>query len=152
MLTECSEPLTQVSQWRDAVNNRSTGMFRATSPYPTNIPGPIPFIGGICPVCNGTGQYTTEITKLIDKALIRWLKVDQKRYLIQGLESDNDVRIKVDISHTADLIAARKVTIDGKDFEITTILPKGLQQLIYVTVFLKVSQPLPGRSTDVSRY
>lgn len=135
----------------DSVNNRSTGMFRATVPYPTNIPGPFPFIGGICPVCNGTGQFTTEITKIIDKALIRWLKVDQKRYLIQGLESDNDFRIKCDISHLADMQAARIVVIDGIPCEVATIVKKGLRDLIQIQVYLKKSQPLPGKLSDVSK-
>lgn len=137
----------------DSVNNRSAGMFRASNPYPSDIAGPFPFIGGMCPVCNGTGQYTSEITKIIDKALIRWLKVDQKRYLVQGLEADNDLRIKVDIKHRTDLMNSRAVTVDGSRFEVTTILPKGLRDLIYVTVFLKVSQPPPGNNTtDVSKY
>ncbi len=136
----------------DPVNRRSTGMFKPKNPYPTDIAGPFPFVGGICPVCNATGQYTTEITKTIDKALIRWLKADTKRYLIQGLEAENDIRMKVDIKHREDVKRSRAVTIDGSQFEVVTILPKGLRDLIYITVFLKLSEPPMGKATDVSRY
>ena len=136
----------------DPVNKRSTGMYKPKTPYPASIPGPFNFVGGICPVCNGTGQYATEITKVIDKALIRALKVDQKKYLIQGLEAENDFRIKVDIKHIEDMKAARVVVIDGFPCEVTTIIKKGLRDLIQIVVYLKLSEWPTGRQEDVSRY
>lgn len=136
----------------DPVNKRSAGMYRPRTPYPAGVPGPTPFVGGICPICNATGQYTTEITKVIDKALIRWLKVDTKKYLIQGLEAENDFRIKCDIKYLEDFKAARIVEIDGVPAEVSTIVKRGLRDLVQIVVFLKRSEWGPGKKTDVSRY
>jgi hypothetical protein len=136
----------------DPINKRSTGMFKPRNPYPANIPGPYQFIGGICPVCNGTGQYSTEVTKIIDKALIRWLKVDQKKYLIQGLEAENDFRIKCDIKYIDDFKTARVVEIDGVPAEVTTIVKRGLRDLIQIVVFLRLSEWPTGGKKDVSKY
>ena len=135
----------------DPVNRRSAGMFKADNPYPANMPGPTPFTGGICPVCNGTGQYTTETTKIV-QALIRWLKVDQKKYLIQGLELENDFRIKCDIQYLNDFKSARYVVIDGTPAEVTTIVKKGLRDLIQIVVFLKRSEWGPGQQKDVTKF
>lgn len=136
----------------DTINRKSAGIYKPQPPYPAGVTGPTPFTGGICPVCKGTGQYTTEVTKVIDKALIRWLKVDQKRYLIQGLDADNDFRIKCDIKYINDFKNARIVEIDGESAEVTTIVKKGLRDLIQIQVYLVASNWGPGKKTDVEKY
>ncbi len=133
----------------DPVNKKSAGIYNPQTP-PTGQVN-TPFTGGLCPTCKGTGQFTTETTKLV-QASIRWLKSDQKRYLIQGLEAENDFRLKCDIKYTADFKAARLVVIDGTPAEVTVIMPRGLRDLINIVVFLKRSEFGPGRQTDVSKY
>jgi hypothetical protein len=135
----------------DPVNRKSTGMYSPTFPLPDGQTHK-PFVGGVCPVCNGTGQYTTETTKIV-KALIRWLKVDQKRYIIQGLEAENDFRIKADIKYYSDFKKARKVVIDGIPAEVTSIVKGGMRDLIQIKVFLKRSEfNSASNKTDVSGY
>lgn len=134
----------------DPINKKSAGIYSPQFPLPA---GQVhrPFTGGICPICNGTGQYTTEATKQVT-AGIRWLKADQKRYVLQGLEAENDVRIKVDLKYYNDLKNCRLVEIDGTTCEVTAMIKRGLGKLIYVTVFLKRSEYGPGKPTDVSKY
>ena len=134
----------------DSVNHKGANIYSPSIPYPTNIPGPKEFKGGVCPVCNGTGQFTTETTKQV-QCLIRWLKVEQKRYLIQGIEAENDFRLKADIKYLNDFKNARKVEIDGVPAEVTTIIKKGLRDLIQIVVFLRKSDWLEGKKKDVSR-
>lgn len=134
----------------DPIAKKSTGMYQPQFPLPAGVVH-IPFTGGTCPVCNGTGQYTTEVTKQV-LAGIRWLKADQKRYVIQGLEAENDFRIKCDIKYYEDFKKVRIVDIDGIPAEVTSILKKGLGELIQIVVFLRKSEYNPGKKTDVSRY
>lgn len=134
----------------DPINKKSTGMYVPQTPLPSGQAYK-PFVGGICPICHGTGQFTTETTKQV-QALIRWLRTDQKRYVIQGLEAENDFRIKCDIKYHDDFKNARIVEIDGISTEVTTIIKRGLRDLIQIVVFLKRSEFGPGKKTDVSKY
>lgn len=135
----------------DPVNKRSTNVYSPSVPYPANQPGPTPFKGGNCPVCNGVGQYTTEVTKVV-QCLIRWLKGKEKSYEAYGINDDNDYRLKADISFLADFRNARKVVIDGTPTEVTIILQRGLRDLIQIVVFCKMSEFNSGKNpSDVSK-
>lgn len=136
----------------DPVNKRSTGMYSPRNPYPSTQPGPTPFKGGICPVCNGTGQFTTEVTKVV-QCLIRWLKGKDKAYQDYGVNDENDFRLKADISFLEDFRNARTVVIDGTPTEVTVILQRGLRDLIQIVVFCRMSEFGPGKTTsNVSKY
>ncbi len=134
----------------DPVNQRSTNTYSPTVPYPAGIPGPAPFVGGACPVCNSVGQYTTETSKVV-KCLIRSLKTGEKKYLPQGVEDQNDYRLKCDIDFIADFESARIVEIDGTPTEVTSIIKRGLRDLIQIVVFCKKSDWPQGKKKDVSR-
>lgn len=142
----------------DPVNRRSTGMFSPLSPFPTvtdhngnSITGAQEFRGGICPVCNATGQTTTETTKVVQCG-IRYLKSDHKRYIIQGIEAQNDFRLKADIKFESDFNAARIIEVDGIPTEMTVLNRGGLRDLIQIIVFCKRSEWPPGFKKDVSRF
>lgn len=143
----------------DAVNKRSTNIY---SPKVNQFPvtdhngvsqaASIEFRGGICPICNGTGSVTSgETTKLV-QCLIRHLKTDQKRYLVQGHEAENDFRLKADIKFQADFENARFLEIDGIPAEVSTIIPAGLRDLIQIKIFCKKSNFPPGFVKDVTRF
>ncbi len=141
----------------DPINKRSTGMYSPASPFGTTtthdgntITAAIPFTGGLCPVCNGTGQNTSEITKIY-KCLVRYLKSDQKRYIVQAVEAENDFRLKAHISAEPDFIAARFVEIDGIPAEVKVINRGGLRDISQIIIFLKRSEWPLGKKKDVSR-
>ena len=135
----------------DTINKKSTGIYSPRTPYPADIPGPTPFKGGVCPVCNGSGQYTTETVKIV-KCLIRWLKADEREWGVQGMLDHNDFRLKADIKYMPDFQKARVVVIDGISCQVTSTVQRGLRDLIQVVVFLKSSSPPEGRIADVSKY
>lgn len=136
----------------DPINHKSAGTYSPRTPYPSGtIPGPTYFAGGQCPICNGTGQFTVEITKSV-LAGIRWLKTEQSRYLIQGLEANNDFRLKCDIQYFEDFKKARRVDIDGIPTEVQAITKAGLSKLIQIKVFCKRSEFNPGMKTDVTKF
>lgn len=135
----------------DPVNKRSTNVYSPSANYPATTPGPKPFKGGLCPVCNGTGQYTTETTKVI-KCLIRWLKSGDIKYHAAGIEEQNDYRLKAAIEFEDDFRRARIVEIDGVPTEVTNIVERGLRDLIQIVVMCKRSEWPEGKRTDVSRF
>ncbi len=137
----------------DVINKRSTGIYSPQVPLPA---GKVykEFKGGICPVCKGTGQVTTEIQKTV-LCLIRSLKVTNKRYLVQGIEAENDYRLKTDIAFMQDFLNARIVVIDGIPAEVKTIVKSGLKNLIQIIIYLKRSEFNGGSNKanqDVSRF
>lgn len=142
----------------DPVNRKSTGMyspktpFLATTDYHGNaISGPVPFTGGICPVCNGTGSTSTEITKIVQCG-IRSLKSEKKQYLMQGVMLFNDYRLNADIKYIKDFENARIIEVDGSPTEMTQINKGGLRDLVKIMVFTKLSQWPQGMKKDVSKY
>lgn len=134
----------------DPVNQRSTNVYSPTNPYPSSIPGPTPFTGGICPVCAGVGQYTTETSKVV-QCLVRELKSKERHYEVGGVYDENDFRLKADISFLSDFESARKIEIDGNPTEVTSIIKRGLRDLIQIVVFCKKSEWPGGKKKDVSR-
>lgn len=141
----------------DPVNRRSTGMYSPITPFPSvtdykgnTITAAIPFTGGTCPICNAVGQVSSETTKIV-QCLIRYLKTDQKRYIIQGVEADNDFRLKADIKFEADFKTCRFVEVDGTPAEVTLINKGGLRDLIQIIVFCKRSEWPAGFKGDVGR-
>lgn len=142
----------------DPINKRSTGIyspqtpFLATVDYHGNpIAGPVPFKGGICPVCNATGSTTTEVTKLVQCG-IRYLKSEKKQYLMQGIVLNNDYRLNADIKYIADFEKARIIEIDGAPAEVTAINKGGMRDLIKILVFCKNSEWPEGMKKDVEKY
>lgn len=143
----------------DSVNKKSAGIY---SPLPAQFPvtdhngvsttEAKEFRGGICPVCNDAGKVTTGETTKVVQCLIRSLKTDQKRYIVQGIEADNDFRLKCDIKFRSDFEKTRIVEIDGIPAEVSTIIPGGLRDLIQIKIFLKKSEWPPGTAKDVTRY
>lgn len=137
----------------DPINKRSTGIY---APKPLLVPaGQVlkPFTGGICPVCNGTAQFTTQTSKVI-KCSIRWLKAIQKGYVVQGFDAENDFKLKAPINNQADFENARYVEIDGVNCQVSAIVKRGLRDLIWINVWLKRSEWSSGsRGTqDVSKF
>lgn len=143
----------------DPANKKSTGIYSPRANFPstttwegTVITAPVPFTGGICPVCNGTGQVQVETTKVIQCG-VRALKTDQKRYIIQGIEAENDFRLKADIKYYDDFRKARIIEIDGVPCESSTDpIKAGLGDLIQIKVFCKRSNWNAGRKLGVSNY
>ena len=143
----------------DSVNKRSAGIYSPlTAQFPVTdhnkntVSAPKEFRGGICPVCNAAGKVTSGETTKVVQCLIRHLKTDQKRYIVQGIEAENDFRLKCDIKFRSDFEKARVVEIDGIPAEVSTIIPGGLRDLIQIKVFLKKSEWGPGKAKDVTRY
>ncbi len=141
----------------DPVNKKSTNVYSPSSPFPSTtnyngqtITASIPFTGGLCPVCNGTGQTTTETTKIV-QCLIRYLKARQRQFLIAGVETENDFRLKADIKFEADFNSARIIEVDGMPTEMTLLNRGGLRDLIQIIVFTKTSDWPAGYKKDVSR-
>lgn len=142
----------------DPVNRRSTGMYSPRAPFPTvtdnngkTVTAPKPFTGGVCPVCNATGQVAEQTTKVV-QCLIRYLKTDQQRYLVQGIEAQSDFRLKADIKFEQDFKNARFIEIDGIPTEKTVINRGGLRTLIQIIVFCKRSEWPPGFKKNVSAF
>lgn len=142
----------------DPVNKRSTGMYSPQTPFlvtrdfnGNTVTGPIPFTGGICPVCNGTGNVTEEISKLV-LCGIRYLKSEKKQYVQQGIITANDFRLNADIKYLNDFENCRVVEIDGTPADITVINKGGLGDLIKIIVFCKRSDWPPGMKRDVTKY
>lgn len=135
----------------DPINKKSTGIYSPRNPYPAGFPGPTPFTGGVCPICNATGQYTTETTKIV-KCLIRWLKADEREWGKFGYGDNNDFRLKANIKYLDDFKNARVVVIDGVPCQVTATVKRGLRDIIQVVVFLKASSSPEGRIADASKY
>ncbi len=140
----------------DPVNKRSTGIYSPSDPFfpvinhvGKLISTSIPFIGGICPVCNGTGQTTQETTKVV-KCLIKYLKARQREFMIYGVETENDFRLKADIKFENDFKNARIIEVDGVPTELTLLNRGGLRDLVQVIVFTKMSDWPEGKKKNVS--
>lgn len=133
----------------DPVNKKSTGIYSPQNPVPTGSVH-TPFVGGICPICNGTGQFTTQIVKIV-KCGIRSLKDKEKSFAMQGFDENFDFRLKAPISALADFQAAKIIVIDGIPTQMQSYIKKGLRDLIQVVVFTKVSEWPKGFQADVSK-
>ncbi len=133
----------------DTVNKKSTGVYSPQLPLPT---GEVhqEFRGGICPVCEGTGQFATQTVKII-KCGIRALKDKEKTFMNQGFNDNYDFRLKVPIAHLADFEAARIIVIDGIPCQRQSIIKKGLRDIIQFVCFVKESSWPKGFQADVSR-
>lgn len=135
----------------DPVNKRSSNVYSPRNPYPAGISGPQEFKNTTCPICNGTGNVTTETTKSV-KCLIRTLKKGEKDMEIYGQEDENFYQVKADIKYFNDFKNARIVEIDGVPTEVQRLAKRGLRDLVQVVAWCKISEWGPGKKTDVSRY
>lgn len=133
----------------DSINQKSAGVYSPQTPVPTGSVL-VPFTGGICPVCNGTGKFTTQIIKII-KCGIRSLKDKEKSFAAQGFDENFDFRLKAPISAYDDFGNARVVVVDGIPCQVQSRIKKGLRDLIQVVVFVKVSDWPKGFAADVSK-
>lgn len=133
----------------DPVNRKSTNIYSPQNPIPA---GQVvkPFTGGICPICNGTGQFTTETIKLIQCG-IRSLKDKEKTYMNQGFNDQFDFRLKAPIASLPDFLAARRIIVDGIPTQLQSYIKKGLRDLIQVVIFVKMSEDPKGFKSDVSK-
>jgi hypothetical protein len=133
----------------DPINKRSTGMYSPQLPLPTGQVH-VPFTGGICPICNGTGQFTTQTVKIV-KCGIRPLKDKEKTFMNQGFNENFDFRLKAPISALADFQAARIIVVDGIPTQVQSIVKKGLRDIIQFVAFVKVSEWPKGFQSDISK-
>ncbi len=140
----------------DPINKRSTNVYSPRNPFPPTttfqgvaITSPIPFTGGLCPVCNGTSLVGTETTRTY-QCMIRYLKSKQKQFAIEGVETENDFRLKADISTEADFKAARTIEVDGIPVYVTVITRGGLRDLSQIIIFCKMSDWPGGKKVDVT--
>jgi len=137
----------------NTVDNKSSGIYRPDSPYPTaEMPGPTPFTFGLCPVCRGSGYYSTRTIVKNVLCHVRWRIPDERRHVSLGDVMDADCRLQADAQFLNDFKRPPlKVEVDGFNLEVTKVYPRGLKGIAQIIVFLKLSDMnIPGNRNRVT--
>lgn len=114
----------------------SAGVYEPDDPYPSNVPGPIPFSGGFCPVCKNTGWYVIKNQEKI-KALISWAS-PKDRYLMEGgLIEAWDVTVQVSTDDAEKIKNADEVYVDDVKVEFLNMRKEGLKRLAGASIQLR---------------
>lgn len=135
------------------VSKQSANVYSPNPNYPTadGIPGPTPFTHGVCPVCQGSGQYSRLTVKNI-LCHVRWLVPKDKEWTPLGETLNADCRLQADIRYLNDFQRTPiKVLVDNQPMEVKKVYQRGLKKLVQVIVFLKASTDVtPGDLTRVT--
>ena len=134
----------------DPENNISSNVYSPDSPYPTGLmPGPISFIGGLCPVCSGVGYVESASSASTSgvQVLLKRLKDKDREYTIAGKREYLDWRVKADITEYLPFLTCDYINMlddtdaDGNAMkaEVVSMRKKGLKTDALVEVFLKKS-------------
>ncbi|MCD6317442.1 hypothetical protein J7M02_00040 [Candidatus Aerophobetes bacterium] len=114
----------------------SAGIYSPDDPYPSDVPGPIPFSGGFCPVCKNTGWYVIKNQENI-KALISWASPGDRQYMEAGIIEPWDVSIQVSIDDADKVKNADEIYVDGQKVEFLNLRKEGLKTLAGATIELR---------------
>jgi len=120
----------------DPINQESAGIYQPDDPYPENVPGPIPFSGGICPVCNGKGKYVTRQEQTI-KALVNWATPRDRAAMSAGFVEPWDVSVQVSPSSAEVIRNADEIYVDDVRVQYLNMQKGGLKTIAGVTIELR---------------
>lgn len=142
----------------DPINDESSGVYSAESPYPANFPGPTSFTSGLCPVCYGVGYaypsgFSTHITT-VNYVSISDYENSRSNYDFKreefGNKSEVDIILTMDLTPTGNLLASgytditggttifdvsEKVIVDGEDYEVKYASKSGLGEIFTLRVY-----------------